>query len=504
MKKLLLFIVIISQVIAYGNNDKYRLIINDDPATTITIGFNQISGTLPTVHYGLIDFGTDYTMYPYSRTEDRSIIYRGMDNRFVRLTGLIPNTNYYFVIHDSEGTSERFWFKTASNDLSRLSFIAGGDSRNNRAPRIDANTLVSKLKPHAVLFGGDMTRDDTNSQWQLWMDDWQYTTADNGRMFPVIAARGNHEDSSNVIYNLFDTPSQDSYYAITFGDNLIRAYTLNTEVSVSGDQLTWLQNDLEANPNTRWKMAQYHKPMRPHTSGKSEGNTEYNAWAQLFYDKGVRLVVDCDSHTVKTTWPVEPSSAAGNDEGFIRNDLDGTVYAGEGCWGAPLRVNNDDKSWTRNSGSFNQFKLIFIDSNEIELRTIVVTPNASEVDEVSDSNPFTLPDNLDIWNPSEGDVVKIIHTSILGVEDVTTLAEVIISSNPFNDTLEIMIHSFSKEYLTIEIFDIKGANLYKEVFLNKNQRKVIRPNIESNGIYFLRLTSNKKKQRLVTKKIIKL
>jgi hypothetical protein len=406
MKKNILFLFFCMTIYCYGNNDKYRLILADDPATTITIAWDQISGTSPTVHYGTTDFGTDYLMYPNTQTEDRAIVYRGMDNRFVRLTGLTPNTNYYFVIHDNEGTSDRFWFRTAPNDLSRLSFIAGGDSRNNQVPRQNANLLVSKLKPHAVLFGGDMTDDDNDSQWQDWMDDWQMTTATDGRMFPIVPARGNPE-GSNVIYNLFDTSTDDSYYAITFGNDLIRAYTLNTEISVSGNQLNWLESDLDTQSNVLWKMAQYHKPMRPHTAAKAEGNSQYNAWAQLFYEKAVRLVMDCDSHMVKTTWPVQPFSNTNNDEGFIQNDLNGTVYAGEGCWGAPLRLNDDDKEWTRNSGSFNQFKLIFIADSEIEMRTIKVD-NAASVGEVSNTDPFALPANLDIWNPSEGDVVTIL------------------------------------------------------------------------------------------------
>src|SRR5690606_9936619 len=152
---------------------------------------------------------------------------------------------------------------------------------------------------------------------------------------------------------------------------------------ILGDQLTWLKKDLTDSSDLIWKMAQYHKPMRPHTSGKTEGNSHYGAWAQLFYEKGVRLVVDCDSHVSKTTWPIRPSYASGNDEGFIREDDRGTVYTGEGGWGAPLRGYNDAKSWTRNGGSFNQFKLVFIDENKIELRTIKITDNASSVNEVS-------------------------------------------------------------------------------------------------------------------------
>lgn len=401
------YLIMLGFLIGYANTDKYRIIISDNPATSITIAWNQISGTNPLVYFDTTDHGTNHTLYNNSQAVNRSEMYKGMDNRFVRLTGLLPNTNYYFIIKDSQSTSQRFWFRTAPNDNSRLSFIAGGDSRNNRVPRQNANLLVSKLKPHAVFFGGDMTDDDTDLEWQNWFDDWQLTIASDGRMFPIIPARGNHEDDTDGIYKLFDTPNTDSYYAITFGDNLIRAYTLNTEISVLGNQLTWLQNDLSTAPaSLKWKMAQYHKPMRPHTAWKAENNNQYSAWADLFYNQGVRLVVDCDSHMAKTTWPVKPSSEPDNDEGFVVDQTNGTVYTGEGCWGAPLRPNDDDKSWTRNSGSFNQFKLIFIDASKIELRTIRVN-NASSVSEVSNTDPFTLPSQLDVFNPPTGDVVTI-------------------------------------------------------------------------------------------------
>ncbi|TCI90173.1 fibronectin type III domain-containing protein [Tenacibaculum sp. M341] len=407
MKKIyFLLLILCFKINSNASNDKYRLTLRNNPATSIVIGWNQILGTNPKVYYGTKDNGVNYNLYTNSKTPDRIVSYKGMNNHFVRLTNLQPNTSYYFVIKDSEGTSRRLWFKTAPANNDRMSFIAGGDSRNNREPRQNANRLVAKLKPHAVLFGGDMTDDDTNSQWQNWFNDWQLTIANDGRMFPIVAARGNHEDSNNTIYNLFDVPSSRVYYAITFGENLVRAYTLNTEISISGDQTNWLRNDLTANESTIWKIAQYHKPMRPHTFFKLDGFSQYSNWASLFYEKDVKLVVECDAHTVKTTWPVKPSYASGNEEGFIRDDKNGTVYVGEGCWGAPLRSNDDVKKWTRSSGRFNQFKWIFIDEDKIETRTIQVD-NALEVGEVSNNNVFQIPTNLDVWNPANGSVVTI-------------------------------------------------------------------------------------------------
>ena len=438
-----------------ASNGKYRLTLRDNPSTSIVIGWDQTSGNNPVVHFGTIDFGTNHRSYPFTKSPDRAVSYKGMNNHFARLTGLQPNTAYYFVIRDSQGTSERFWFKTAPADNSRLSFIAGGDSRNNRLPRQNANRLVAKLKPHAVLFGGDMTDNDTNSQWRDWFNDWQLTIANDNRIFPIIAARGNHEGSNNSIYHLFDVPSSSVYYALTFGNNLVRTYTLNTEISISGNQTTWLQNDLNANTNVIWKMAQYHKPMRPHVSSKREGNSQYSNWAQLFYDKEVKLVVECDAHTVKTTWPVRPSTSSGSDEGFRRDDQNGTVYVGEGCWGAPLRSNNDSKSWTRNSARFNQFKWIFIDENKIETRTIKVD-NASQVASVSNENPFSIPNNLDIWNPSNGRVVTIHNTSIADNEAPTNPTN-LVSVNSTNNSISLSWHA-SSDNIRVSGYEVYQGN----------------------------------------------
>jgi len=116
--------------------------------------------------------------------------------------------------------------------------------------------------------------------------------------------------------------------------------------------------------------------------------------------------VECDAHVVKSTWPIRPDNGAGSDEGFVRDDKHGTVYIGEGCWGAPLRSNDDDKSWTRASGSFNQFNWIFIDKEKIEVR-IIQTDGAGRVANIDPKNIFKAPIGIHIWNPPTGDVIAI-------------------------------------------------------------------------------------------------
>lgn len=403
---------IISMTLCYASalfakTDRYRATWRQDPSTTIVIGWNQSSGTNPVLYYDTKDNGLNVDKYTYQQAPNRVEDFKGMKNTFVRLSGLTPNTLYHFVIKDSEGLSRKLSFQTASNSPeSRLPIIAGGDSRNMREARIRANKLVGKLRPLVVLFGGDMSDNNTAVEWKEWFDDWQLTITPEGRITPILPCLGNHEEEPATLINLFDIEADELYYALDFGGSLLRTYTLNSFAAPGGNQKAWLKQDLEANSDALFKFAQYHLPMRPHTMGKEINQEEYTHWAPLFGKHGVRLAIECDAHVAKYTYPIRPSSAGDAVEGFVRDDNFGTVYIGEGGWGAPLRQANRSRTWTRNTESFNQFHWIWIDKNKMEIRTI----KTDCVDKVLASvtkNPFEIPQGLEIWKPSNGEVVTI-------------------------------------------------------------------------------------------------
>ncbi|MEL7163608.1 MAG: hypothetical protein AAFN92_22815, partial [Bacteroidota bacterium] len=196
------------------------------------------------------------------------------------------------------------------------------------------------------------------------------------------------------------------YYALSFAGGLLRTYTLNTLFPAGGDQLEWLQKDLSRSKEM-WKIAQYHHSMRPHTSSKPERDELIGFWATRFTQYGVDLVCESDAHTVKQTYPIRPSRGRGSSQNFIRDDRRGTVYVGEGCWGAPLRANDDDKPWTRASGRFNQFKWIWVDVRQIQVRTVRI--DRSFVAEGNGyMNRFRSPPGMYYWDADNtGDVLKI-------------------------------------------------------------------------------------------------
>ena len=406
---------------------RYRLVWNDDPTTTITIAWDQLRGENPVIHYGKKDFDAKWNNYPYSQTPARTTLgYRGLNTHFAKLTGLKPDQVYYFIIKDSEEISKRYWFRTAPDKPQPFTFIAGGDTKSEgtalEAGRA-SNKMVAKLRPLFVIFNGDFTTGDgTNDErWKLWLDDWmRLTTTSDGRMFPIILVHGNHENGDKTVLNkLFDAPYQNGveeniYYSLSFGGKLFHVIALNSEIEEGGDQRAWLENDLKAHQDFAFKMACYHKPFRPHTANKKNNDKQYEQWASLFFNYGLSIGLEADSHVLSLTYPIRPSDEPGSFEGFIRDDEHGTMYLGEGSWGAAPRKNNDDKPWTMMSGSFNQIKWLHVfpatddKSAHLDIRTVItatfdedenITTHVENVVPLKEKNLFEIPKNINLFAP---------------------------------------------------------------------------------------------------------
>ena len=69
----------------------------EDPATTMVIGWDQQSGQFPVLHFDELDGGVDPELYAFQQEPDRKVSSKGMNNHFVRLKNLKPNTVYYFL-----------------------------------------------------------------------------------------------------------------------------------------------------------------------------------------------------------------------------------------------------------------------------------------------------------------------------------------------------------------------------------------------------------------------
>ncbi|MDZ8118170.1 choice-of-anchor J domain-containing protein [Pontiella agarivorans] len=431
--------------------ERYRLVWTDDPATTATIGWEQSSGPPVGVRYstdaGLAGAATNTSVV--SHYYDNTLTTEGspFTSHFIDLTGLSADTAYYFEILDSEGASTLMWFKTAPDTPSDFTFVAGGDSRTNDDPRRWGMNLISRIRPLFIVYGGDYMNNGTNDEWRQWLDEWQATISSDGRIYPIIPQHGNHEnDMLDMMQRIFNIRNPNAYGHFPIGGNQMRVWALNSELepgvgygafqnqdsSAWGAQTAWLSNELAKVSNyATWQVASYHRPMRPHTSGKAEGTGRIAAWADAFYNYGMDLAVESDTHMTKYTYPLEPSTAPGSFQDFTRNLIDGTMFIGEGSWGAPTRPMDDDKTWTLASDSFWQFKLIHVHTAP-EPRMDIRTVRFGSIDEFNagnlydpetvtpltqaeqDLDPYAMSAGLDLWKPLSGEVLTIYPNDSVG------------------------------------------------------------------------------------------
>ncbi len=529
-------------LLSFAQPKHFRVMWNQDPSTSLVIGFSQglvslQNGTSFQLYYADQDYGDDVAAYAAAnqpaQVAREEIAYMGENHYFFRLEGLRPATAYHFIIEYTTASgqvnyTEKYWTKTVSNNPNQpISIVAGGDSRLNidEGPiatiesitiRREANKMVSKLRPDLVAFGGDYTFANTLVEWIQWFDDWELTYTEDNKITPIVAAIGNHEHApfgcpacgNDVIYKLFDTPSPDVYYAMSFGGNLLRMYTLNTEMAIAGEQTDWLVQDLAANDlKTYWKMAQYHKPIRPHEAGKSDQNEAFENWALPFYEKQVRLVIECDAHVVKTTHPVIPTTASDGEvpcqeaveHNFYRTyNGRGTTYAGEGTWAA-LREGDDPKSWTKEIGSINQVKWIWVFPDRMELRTVRTFDRENEeyvnnVTPLTEANRFTVPAGVELWGNQPVEHIynngltplpePCLISGIDRFEDKTPTATIL--PNPTqNKTFVVELRNLEAQ--TFSIFNLSGTEVFRTE--NVKDKNTVELKSQASGVYLLKVTS---------------
>jgi len=395
----------------------HRVVWDSDPSQSAVIGFSP-DGTSnsPWVEYG---FTTDETLWTTHNVIDQKTFDVSLTSHFARLTGLPANSPVYYRACDQDGCGQRFWFKTAPIDNTPFIAVAGGDTRTGWDIRRAGNILISKIRPLFIMHGGDHTNANTASEMSQLLTDWALSYSDDTidgytykRIYPLVPTHGNHENGNystlcqvyGVDYNqdsICDT--HDTYGAFDVSP-LLRVYTLNSEFrllisSYQNAMNNWLYADLASNGGSvAWRFAQYHKPMFPHYTGKSDNPILHTWWANEFYNTAMNLVVESDTHIMKTTESLEPSGSGFIDEAS-GNNTGGTLYVGEGSWGAPARSADDPKTWTVDLASIQQLKVITVYPDRLEVRTAQFDATATTLTrEQRAGDPVVLPAHVNWWD----------------------------------------------------------------------------------------------------------
>ena len=279
-----------------------------------------------------VEIGTEFGDYPIivdsvNATTDHE----------VRVTGLTPDTKYYYRIGTTtgylQGTVNNFFTTVPPANTTRKIRIAafgdcGNNSLNNRTNSLTQyRNYIASIGIDAadawLLLGDNAYDGDTDASYtEDFFTPYATSLLPNHKLFP---APGNH-DYSNLsrtsrtipYYQVFTMPKAaecggvasgtEAYYSFDIGNVHFlsldshgeEANAPNTRIyDTLGSQVTWVKQDLAANTK-KWVIAYWHHP--PYTKGSHNSDTETelvnirNNFIRILERYGVDLIICGHSH----------------------------------------------------------------------------------------------------------------------------------------------------------------------------------------------------------------
>jgi hypothetical protein len=316
----------------------------DDPTSTITIQWHTDSDELQDDK--IVYRASDAAAFSSAQGSHEIISSAFLSVHTVRLTGLTPDTLYQFRLNTED---DLYTFRTLPSELDRpLRFVVGGDLMLSSKLFHKMNQTVASLDPDFCVLGGDIAYAiDTNPfrlrsrairRWRTFFRTWfQDLRASDGRLIPLLAVPGNHDIQPHnfaLFFSLFAFPAEQLYRAIDIGDylSLILLDTGHFH-PITGPQTAWLCQTLAARSEVPYLFAAYHEGAYPsyyNPDGKVP-RTLRTHWSPLFDRYHLQVAFEHHSHAWKETYPIKNNQI----------DPSGTLYFGDGAWGAPPRKTNN-------------------------------------------------------------------------------------------------------------------------------------------------------------------
>ena len=295
------------------------LIYENQPGAATVLWQTDDDAASSTIEWGLT---SAYGNGPFAVTAYGERQYR------YAITGVPDATPVYYRVA-VDGNLQTGVFQSAPPaDAASVTLYAYGDSRTGTdiqdqvLGQVLADAAVQPGRRRTMIFhSGDMTSSgDDEGCWQ----DEHFNRAyvhllEAHRTFPLMAARGNHEDDGTLMHAYYPYPYEDSgaeYYAFDYGPVHVAVVDDYAACDPGDAQYIWLQNDL-ASTKQPWKIILMHEP------AYGAGPHENNAVAQLltetlFEPYGVDLII------------------AGHNHYYARFEKNGIIHLTAGGGGAPL------------------------------------------------------------------------------------------------------------------------------------------------------------------------
>ena len=185
----------------------------------------------------------------------------------IELSGLTPNTRYYYKVGDGSTWSSVCEFHTAPSGDEPFTFLVYGDHRpgTGSTPPPELSTLIDLMAgehPAFVVSCGDHIQQEVAASWE----NYQAVTDRIHCNTCYWVAIGNHDQpGTHTMAQYYEWPgeAERNYYTFRYGNT--QFFILDSETDhgrIGSDQLAWLESEL-ANSTAKHRFVALHRPFFP-------------------------------------------------------------------------------------------------------------------------------------------------------------------------------------------------------------------------------------------------
>ena len=371
---LMLLSVLTSDLTAQVIN-RYPFIQSPSQSSTI-IAWRRATSAIGTVKWGTSPTSLSNTLVETSATQIHA----------VSISGLQPNTKYYYQALSDTFTSSVEYFYTAKPDSVRqLDFLVYGDCGFNNTQQDGIAAQMAAKTSEFALVVGDVDQLVGNA---YDVDYFQHYTSMLKHQCHFTAI-GNHDIMTNGTNyaNAFELPhnnpaNSELYYSFTWGNAKFITINGNDSYLAGSAQYIWLENELKCN-NSEWVFVYFHQP--PWSNGwdvsyyipftpfyQYQGNTDMrSSIVPLFEKYHVDAVLNGHTHN------------------YERGIYNGVRYfiTGGGAASTPDTHTNSSSPNIQFEQSTNQFMHFSVQGNSVHYESVDI--NGNIIDSATFAKTFT-------------------------------------------------------------------------------------------------------------------
>jgi hypothetical protein len=319
--------------------------------TAMTLRWQSADAVQASVRYGTAPARLDQESRAAGKAEQHE----------VRLTGLQPDTRYYYAIYQDGRPVYRgpdYHFRTVpqtGNTRPIRFWVTGDQGYPGPGQQQVRDAALGWMQQHPrpelptldfwVTTGDNAYRSGTNQQFQDGFFQPYHAIL---RQVPVWPTYGNHDSRRWAFYDLFSLPGQgqsgglasatEPYYSFDYADlHVLMLDTQGSDLDPDSPMLAWLKQDLAATRQP-WKIAVFHHP--PYTHGGHNSDNMFDSHGRMFdirknllpilEQAGVQLVLSGHSHLYERSYPLQchygTSSSLRNEMIVNKQIAPGSVY----------------------------------------------------------------------------------------------------------------------------------------------------------------------------------